>query len=63
MYPAKPLQQRRINEDYFTRLQPDRSPHWVMDNLGVWPMGWSAQTFSIFLKFWPEDDLELSTHR
>ena len=61
-YSTKPLQERRINQDNFARLQPDRSPDWIMDNFGAWPMGWPPQTFSILLKLWPKDNLELCAH-
>jgi hypothetical protein len=57
VYSTKALQERRINEDDFARFEPDRSPNWIMDDLGVWSMGWAAQTFCVFQKSWPKDGL------
>jgi len=36
VYPAEPLQERRINNNDFTRLNPNRVPNRIVDNFCPW---------------------------
>jgi hypothetical protein len=62
-YSTKPLQERRINEDNLARLQTDRTPNWIVDNLGAGPVCWLAETFSVPQEFCSKGNLKLPAHR